>query len=300
MSSKLVIICGPTATGKTKLALQLAKLFHGELVSADSRQVYRGMDIGTGKDKPKGVKVWGYDAVEPHQEFSVKHFINLAHPAIQDIWSRHQLPIIVGGTGLYLENLIQPAPTLITPPNQLLRRHLQSLSISQLQQKLKQTNFPRWETMNHSDRHNPRRLIRAIEVTTLRQAKNSIQPLDAHQLWIGLTADITELDQEINHRIRQRVRKGMTKEVKTLINRYSDWHYPAFSATGYWPWRQYLEGKISREEAMNRWQTSERQYARRQLTWFKTRPRIHWFDITTRNWQNQVKHQLHQWLNDSY
>src|SRR3989344_7963356 len=105
-SNKLLVICGPTATGKTKLGVFLAKKFNGELVSADSRQVYTGMDIGTGKDRPKGRKIWGYDLASPTEEFSVSAYVKAAKEEINDIWRKNKLPIIVGGTGFYIKALI--------------------------------------------------------------------------------------------------------------------------------------------------------------------------------------------------
>ncbi len=126
--NKLLVICGPTATGKTVLAAEIAKQFNGELVSADSRQVYRSMDICTGKDRPD-VPIWLYDIVDPDEEFSVSQWVVLARGAIADIHKRNKLPIVVGGTGLYIHALLYPFETINIPPDRTLRNKLQALSV---------------------------------------------------------------------------------------------------------------------------------------------------------------------------
>ena len=209
---KLLIICGSTATGKTNLALKLSKIFSGQIISADSRQVYKGMDIGTGKDLPqkakqykdghyliKKIKVWGYDLVKPNQDFSVAHFINFAIPRIKKIWTARELPILVGGTGLYLQALTKPLNTIAIPADQVLRQQLSKLNVLSLQKKLKKLDFDKYQKMNHSDQHNPRRLIRAIEINlkgpTLKVKKTKrLNLAESDQFWVGLTANKKNLD----------------------------------------------------------------------------------------------------------
>ncbi len=160
---KLLIVCGPTATGKTNLALKLAKRFNGEIVSFDSRQVYKSMDIGTGKDIKgyefkngfyvvKGIKIWLYDLVSPNYRFNVVDFIKESKKVVGDIWKRNKLPILVGGTGFYLQGLIEDVENLGVLPDFELREGLDSLSLIDLQDKLKKLNFQRWGKMNDSDR----------------------------------------------------------------------------------------------------------------------------------------------------
>ncbi|MBU0569753.1 hypothetical protein KKB40_03150, partial [Patescibacteria group bacterium] len=177
-----LVICGPTATGKTSLALRLAKKLDGELVSVDSRQVYKKLDIGTGKDLPSGsklkaknsrlpeyyevngVKIWCYDLVEPTEEFSVGQYITIANVIIKDIETRKKLPILVGGTGLYIQGMTDGISTALIPKNARLRKLLEKKSAEELFEMLFKIAPAKATSLNSSDKKNPRRLIRAIEV----------------------------------------------------------------------------------------------------------------------------------------
>jgi tRNA dimethylallyltransferase len=247
---KLLVICGPTATGKTALAAALAKKFNGELISADSRQVYRGMDLVTGKDRPD-VPIWLYDIVNPDEEFSVSHWVKLARAAIHDIQKRKKLPIIIGGTGLYIHALLDPFETIDIPPNKKLREELQKLSVLELQQMTTR------DTMNNSDWNNPRRLVRKIEIAA-GMKKNVQKETYYDPLLIGLTAPLPVLDARIDTRFQERVKQGMDKEAEALLKKYSK-DLPSMSAIG----------------------LNEHAYARRQLTWFKKQQGIHWFDCAS-------------------
>ena len=275
---KILIICGQTATGKTKLAAKLAKKFHSELISADSRQVFRGMDIVTGKDRPHGVKIYGLDLVNPDEDFSVAHFVKYSRTLINQI----RFPIIVGGTGLYLDSLINPPETLTVKPNWPLRKKLETFSVRQLQKLLKQLNSERLKTMNHSDQLNPRRLIRAIEVAKSLQGP-SLQVEKYDTLWIGLTADKKILDQKISDRVRQRLKAGAIQEWQKLTAKYN-WNLPSMSGLGY-----------AQLPDVTAWIKAEQQYSRRQLTWFHKNKAIHWFDITNKNLFKEVANQVNSW-----
>lgn len=314
---KLLILCGQTATGKTALALNLAQKFNGELISADSRQVYRGMDIGTGKDIPSEfsikfsgkkfsekkiiyytnhrTKIWGYDLVNPNEEFSVAHFVSFANQILEDIWQRQRLPILVGGTGLYIKSLLSPPPTLNIKPNNLLRTKLSNVSIDELKRRLISKNQQKFESMNYADQQNPRRLIRAIEVaeSTFHQ-KTYVKNLDT--LLIGLKLSSNTLDKKINHRIKKRIEQGFDNEVRKLI---SDGllvtESPAATAIGYREWSKYLKGEITQEEAIELWKTAENQYARRQMTWFEKQSGIVWFDPSKENTSSLVVKCIKNW-----
>ena len=275
---KILIICGPTATGKTALAAKLAKRFSGEIISADSRQVYQGMDIVTGKDKPRGVKIHGLDLVKPNEAFSVAHFVTYARSLINQI----SFPIIVGGSGLYLNSLINPPATLTVPPNWTLRNQLEKKSVLRLQQQLRKINPERLRQMNQSDKSNPRRLIRAIEVSSRLQGEN-LQVIKYDVCWIGLTAAKKILDRRIAKRVQARLKKGAVQEWRKLKNKYGS-ELPAMSAIGY-----------AQLPKVEQWILAEQQYARRQQTWFKKNKKIHWWDITRKNWQQPVVKLVDSW-----
>jgi tRNA dimethylallyltransferase len=165
MSNKILIISGPTATGKTNLAIKLAKLYNGELISADSRQIYQGMDIGTGKDHLPDVKIHLVDIIKPNQSFSVAQYQTQVFAIITDIHSRHKLPIIVGGTGQYIDSIINPnKSTYSIKPIPFLRFILNKLSTKTIQKIYRFLNPTDFDSLNNSESHNPHRLIRKIEI----------------------------------------------------------------------------------------------------------------------------------------
>ncbi len=323
--NKLLVICGPTGVGKTSLALRLAKKFNGEIVSADSRQVYKGMDIGTGKDLPAnskfkilnpkqfqisnfkfqigyylfaGIRTWLLDVVTPAQEFSVADYVNLAWKVISDIWKRKKLPIIVGGTGFYIKGLVDGIETLGVPPDWELRQKLQDLSVQKLFEMLARIDPEKAASMNASDRKNPRRLIRAIELAS-KTPKRALVPrrYTLNPIFIGLKAPYKTLYQRIDKRINEQIKMGAEKEVRKLLKQGCAWDLPAMTAMGYGVWREYFEDKKSLAEVVQKWKFDEHAYARRQMTWFRRDPKIHRFDITRRGWQKKVEQLIKAWYN---
>ncbi len=282
--NKLLIICGPTGTGKTALAITLAKKFSGELVNADSRQVYEGFDAITGKDRSKEVRIWLYDVHSPDQEFSVLHFVRIAEQAIDDIHKRGKLPIVVGGTGFYLRALTTSIDTITVPPNPILRKTLNAKSPEELGRQLQRVDRQRWETMNESDRKNPRRLIRAIEVAAQGQYMRRARPTRYSPLWIGLTAPLPVLKQRITERVAMRFDKA-TSEVRDGLP-------PILGAD---PLLSFTRGEITKEEALKDWAQREYQYARRQMTWFRKEKVIHWFDVKNTDFQKEVEALARGW-----
>jgi len=267
----LVIVCGPTATGKTKFAVELAKQYNGELVSADSRQVYIGLDVISGKDRQdlSGIPIWLYDVVPAEEPFSVSLYRKHAVSAITDIFSRGKLPIVVGGTGLYIDAIISPPETIDIPPDTMLRARWNTMTVSQLQQELDPT---RLATMNQSDKHNPRRLIRALEIFAWRKKHTTMQkkksPYDPY--WIGLTCSLEELEKRIIERVEKRWGAGALDEAR---------RYPFANAIGIKSIREFFSGHMLEKEAKEEWVRQEVAYAKRQITWFKKRKVIHWRDI---------------------
>jgi tRNA dimethylallyltransferase len=304
--NKLLIVCGPTATGKTKLATALARQFNGELISADSRQVYRGMDIGTGKDKKDvgDIPLWLIDVVNPDEEFSLNHFVHLAKETITHIRSRQKLPIVVGGTGLYIQSLIGSVDTLDIPPNEALRKELGGESVGILQQKLRALNREALESMNTSDRQNPRRLIRKIEILLSKTVKQDTVLEKEDVCIVGLTAPNEVLYTRIDNRVDTRIQEGMEKEIRSLLLAGYRWDLPSMSGLGYKQWKNYIDapdGQKSKAlaEVIREWKFAEHAYARRQLTWFRKMPGIEWFDITDPQHVSQVTTKVAAWYTHS-
>lgn len=312
MKRNFLVICGPTATGKTRLGFSLAKRFNGEIISADSRQVYKGMNIGTGKDLPagarrlkagyywiEGVRLWGLDLVEPNQPFSAAHYARFSQRVIRDIWSRKKLPILVGGTGFYTKALIDGIQTLGILPDWELRWRLKNWSASRLFNLLVRLDSNKAALMNFSDRQNCRRLIRAIEVSQKKKEKKAgLKKLGIENLLIiGLRTPNKILYQKINKRIKKRVQQGIKDEIRKLLKKGFNWRNSVMGQTlGYQEWEPYFAEKLSQEEVIRRWQFDEHGYARRQLTWFKKDSRINWFDLTEKGWQVKIKRLVQDWL----
>jgi tRNA dimethylallyltransferase len=323
--NKLLVICGPTATGKTNLAVQLARKYNGEIISADSRQVYRGMDIGTGKDIPskskfqtqhlklkatnynigfrlkEGIPVWLVDLLPPNQSFNAALFVQFASPVIKDIQSRQKLPIIVGGTGFYLRSLFEGIDSIGVEPDLKLRSELETKDLAKLQNELFKLSPGRFEQMNRSDVNNPRRLIRAIEIIKQQQKlspqKSPSNALaDSNVLIIGLTGSIEYLTQRISCRVQERVEQGIVSEVKSLLKQGYGWKNSVMGTTiGYYEWQPYINGETGLEETVNQWQKDEINYAKRQITWFKKNKHIIWFDVSRPDFQKHVAKIVLKW-----
>lgn len=278
--NKVLVITGPTATGKTALAVSLAKQLNGELVSADSRQVYRGMDIGTGKDidSLEGIPMHLYDVVDPNESFNISLYLEKAHASIIDILKRKKLPIIVGGSGLYIQALLHPF-TIHVAPNEKLRNELSLLTKEALQKKLQEVGNTYWETLNSSDRENPRRLIRKIEIAMAKQKEVPQEKTHFDVLQIGLKTDASVLYARIDERVEKRVTQGVIAEIQKLLDAGYSWELPAMSGLGYRQWKPYFDGIAAKEAVIQKWKFDEHAYARRQMTWFRKDKTIQWFDI---------------------
>ena len=317
--NKLLVICGPTSTGKTTLAIALAKKFNGELISADSRQVYKGMDIGTGKDLPNGAKIklpwfqkygyyeingakiWGYDLADPRHEFNVAQYIKFSERIIADILKRGKFPILVGGTGLYIRGVIDGIATSQIPKNNLLRKNLERSTPEDLFEKLAQMDSLKAAQMNISDKNNPRRLIRAIEVAmwkinNIKKEKEIEKRIkDFEVLMIGLTAPEKFISERIKLRVVQRINAGIKKEVQVLLKKHVSWKMPSMSSMGYRQWKDYFDNKKTQSEVVKDWEAEENKYVKRQMVWFKKDKRIEWFDITKSSYPENVEKSVKKW-----
>lgn len=323
--NKLLVICGPTASGKTSLGIKLAQKFNGEIISADSRQVYQYLDIGTGKDLPQKaifktvdsrlqvpdfvlgyylfekIPVWLLDVAKPNQEFNVAHYTELAWRTIKDIWLRKKLPILIGGTGFYIKAVVDGIGTLGIPPNRELRWHLRNSPARKLFNFLSRLDPEKAVLMNISDRQNPRRLIRAIEIAQKLKAPDlwlptKIAKVSTNTLLLGLTAPYTHVYQKIDQRVDERIKQRFEDEIKKLLKMDYRWDNSVLGLTiGYKEWQPYFEGKSSKDKVIETWKFSEHAYVRRQITWFKKDKRINWFDIRQKSWQDRVEKLVGKW-----
>lgn len=284
MKNKILVILGTTASGKTGLAVKLAKKYNGEIVSADSRQVYKGMDIGTGKDLKEykiGNKKISYhliDIINPKTEFNLAKYQKLAYKAIDDILSRDKLPIIAGGTGLYIQAIVDGYKLSSAKPNKKLREKLEKMTIDKLFLKLKKLDPKKVKNLNESDRKNKRRLIRYIEIASLpREKKVQKKTNDFDVLLISLTHKMEVLQKRIYKRLIERLEKeNMIGEIKKLREKGVSWKRLENFGLEYRFISEYLRGRLTYDEMVEKLYIAIRQFAKRQMTWFKRDKRIKW------------------------
>lgn len=278
MRPKILIILGPTATGKSDLAVKLAKKMEGEVISADSRQVYKGLDIGTGKITKKemaGVPHHLLDVADPKKQFSVVKYVEQAEKAIDQITSKNKLPIVCGGTGFYIEALVDGIVLPDVPPDKDLRKRLAKKSSGELFNMLKKLDGNR---VKNIDPKNSRRIIRAIEIATALGKVPSIKksPPKYDVLSIGLTLPDAELKKKIKIRLEKRLKEGMIGEAEKLHKNGLSWKRMNELGLEYRYLALYLQKKISLEEMRKKLETEIWRYAKRQMTWFKRDKRIRW------------------------
>ncbi len=274
---KILVIVGPTASGKTSLSIELAKRYNGEVISADSRQVYKGLDIGTGKvtkEEMDGVPHYLIDVADPKNTYTVSDFVKDTDTAIEDIVSRGKLPIIVGGTFLYVDTLLGKITTPEVPPNESLRNKLERLSLEELQDRLKKLDAERYAEI---DIENPRRLIRAIEVAEALGKVPKPEPKGRYDaLTIGIDIEKEELHKNIHNRLLARIEEGLIEEVRQLHENGLSYERMDELGLEYRYIAKYLEGELSKEEMLETLETKIRQYAKRQMTWLKRSKEIVW------------------------
>lgn len=320
---KILVILGPTSTGKTDLGLMLAKKFNGELVSCDSRQLYKGLDIGTGKMPStgrwkiedgrwivNGMPIHLYDVVDPKVQYSVADYVRDANRVVREIEDKGKLPIVVGGSGLYLKALLEGLSNLAIPVDKDLRKKLQKLSKEELQEKLKLVSTERWYSLNQSDRENPRRLVRAIElalvmpkVTSNERSSSSSKKQETryNTLKIGLSASREVLYKRVDERVVSRINQGMIDEAVKLHKKYLSFKRMRQLGLEYGILADYLAGNINdRKELIRMLQSKIHRFVRRQLTWFKkpfdsSSTPLTWFDITDKNFSFKVEKMVAKW-----
>ena len=283
---KIICVVGPTASGKTALAVELAKFTGGEVVSCDSMQIYRRLDIGTAKPTPEemqGIRHHMIDIIEPDEDFSVGRYVEMATPIVEDILARGKTAIIAGGTGLYVDNLIKGgefAPTPATGCREQLEERLQQEGLEALIEELRSID----PVALQKSQNNPRRIIRALEVfqetgetITAHNQRTAALPPRFEPLWIGVDyVNRQDLYDRIDLRVELMVKDGLLDEIRQVLSSGIPEKATAMQAIGYKEFIDAMAGRATMEEAIAQVQQSSRRYAKRQLTWFKRNEKIHW------------------------
>ena len=283
---KIICVVGPTASGKTALAVELAKFTNGEVVSCDSMQIYRRLSIGTAKptvEEMQGIPHHMIDILEPDEDFSVSRYVEMATPIVEDILARGKTAIIAGGTGLYVDNLIKGgefAPTPSTGCRERLEERLKTEGLDALIAELRQIDPVALE----KSQNNPRRIIRALEVfqetgetITAHNQRTAAMVPKFDPLWIGVDyVNRQDLYDRIDLRVELMVKDGLLDEIREVLNSGIPEKATAMQAIGYKEFVGALAGRSTVEEAIAQVQQSSRRYAKRQLTWFKRNDNIHW------------------------
>jgi len=270
--NKLIAIVGPTASGKTDLAIFLALKFQAELISADSRQVYRGMDIGTGKDKSYPQHL--IDIRDPKTQYSVAEFQKDAYKKIYEIFKRKKIPIMVGGTGLYIDSVLKGYK--IPKTSLALREELDKLNTDDLLNQLKSYDKIAYEKIDHNNR---RRILRALEASIVN--RRPLSDYQAHKpkfetLLLGLDLPRAELYKRIDSRVDKRVKAGMVEEVETLLAKGISHERLQRYGLEYKFIDNYLQKKLTKTEMIQKLKFAIHDFARRQLTWFRKNKDIYW------------------------
>ncbi|HLS52893.1 MAG TPA: tRNA (adenosine(37)-N6)-dimethylallyltransferase MiaA [Tissierellaceae bacterium] len=290
MKEKLFVLTGPTAVGKTSLSIALAKKLGGEIISADSMQIYKYMDIGTAKVKAEEMEDVPHhliDIVYPDEEFTVSDYQKQATKLIKELNHKGRLPIIVGGTGLYINSLVYELQFAKVPPNEELRQRYEELANTYgneyLHEKLSRIDEESSQRIHVADR---KRIIRALEIyeetgkTMTEYNKNFRKETNKYDLaMVCLNMDRAQLYERINKRVDLMLNDGLVEEVKVILKMGYDKESVALQGIGYKEIIMYLDGQISLDRAVELIKQGSRNYAKRQLTWFRRDKRIHWVDV---------------------
>jgi tRNA dimethylallyltransferase len=294
---KLVVILGTNASGKSDLGIRLANHLGGEVVSADSRQVYRGLDLGTGKITPAQAGTAKHhliDVADVSEYFSLAQYQRAAYSAIDSISAGGKLPLLVGGTGLYISAIVEGYQLVDVPPNDQLRTELEGLPLAQLVERLEKSDP---DAASRIDQSNPRRLIRAIEVAAAGRAHSAAHQNSARYtcLQLGLTWPRAILEERIEERLRERLAKGMVEEVAGLRSRgVSDTRLDKLGLE-YRYITRYLRGELGTLDDLRlQLGIAIRQFAKGQLTWFKRDSRIVWLD-PFRDYLQEACDRIREW-----
>jgi len=299
---KVLVVLGTTSAGKTSLAVKLAAELGGEIISADSRQVYKGMDIGTGKDlreykvKGKKIKYHLIDIASPKQEFNLAKYQKLAFKTIKDVLDRKKLPIIVGGSGLYLQAIVDNFQLSSSKPDLKKRAELEKLSLEELLKRLQKLKPEFAARLNNSDSHNQRRLIRYLEIIEINAPEKTISTQPTYDfLLLGLNLPDDILKEKIITRLNDRLEEGLVDEVKNLHKEGVSWERLLSFGLEYKFVSQYLKDELDYEVMVEKLSTALYRFAKRQKTWFrrweKQGRKINWIEDL-----KSAKEVINKWL----
>lgn len=302
---KVAVIIGPTAVGKTKLSIYTAKRLNGEIISGDSMQIYRDMDIGTAKikeEEKEGIPHHLIDIKDPDESFSVKEFQQLVREKITEITNRNRLPIIVGGTGLYIQSVLYNYQFPDVPTDDHVRKKLYETAETEGKEKLYQQLLQIDPvSAKHIHPNNVRRVVRALEVyltTGIRMSEKREQQ-EKNMIYetalVGLTMDRELLYKRINLRVDVMMKEGLLEEAKRLYNRGIR-DCQSVQAIGYKELYEYFEGRLSLDEAIELLKKNSRNYAKRQLTWFRNKMDVKWFDMTNLEQELKIFEEISQYI----
>jgi len=316
---KAVFIIGPTAVGKTQLSIKLAEHFNGAVISADSVHVYKNLSIISGKDIPgdssfvslkdkfknsninfgyylvSGVPIYMVNLVDVAADFSVSQFFNTALLYLNNIFEQNKLTIITGGSGLYINSILNPIDTLNIKPNPKLRKRLESLEISALLEEIKRLDNFFYLSLNESERKNKRRLVRKIEIL-LGGNKAEKTGVKIDPLVIGLKIKKEKHNKLIKKRIKERLKTGAVAEVVNLYKNYDNLSPQVRNTIGYKEFFEYFKGEVTLKEAINNWEKSELKLVKKQNTWFKRDKRTKWFEADRSDLFEAVKSEIDAFL----
>ena len=286
--NKVIVICGPTASGKTALSIELAKKINGEIVSCDSMQIYKDMNIGTAKPTPEemqGIKHYLIGYVSPEERYSVSDYKSDAKKAIKEIIEKGKMPIVVGGTGLYLDSLIYEIEyqdiKLDEAYRQKLEQEVEEKGLEELYEKAKQIDAKAMEKISPNDK---KRILRVLEIYHTTGKTKTEQEIESRKKEVeydykvyALDWDRQKLYDRINKRVDIMVEKGLIEEVKQILKKY-DTFPTAMQGLGYKEVVEYIEGKVTKEEMIEKIKMETRRYAKRQLTWFRKNKQTIWLN----------------------
>ncbi len=307
LENTVLFIAGPTAVGKTKYAIELAKAFEGEIVSADSMQIYRYMDIGSAKptkEELSQAKHYLVDEIDPKDPFSVAEYQTMAKGYIRDIFQHGKQPIVSGGTGLYINSLIYDMDFSVMPGQESLRRELEKMAeeqgVESVHEKLKSLDPSAAERIHPN---NLKKVIRAIEVfqTTgegIREFQESfVDTKDYRCILIGLTRDRDELYKRIDLRVDMLMENGLLEEIRFLLNQGLSEEHISMKGIGYKEIIGFFHGEYDLEEAIRLVKRNTRHYAKRQLTWLKRYDTMKWFNLSLFEREEEAIQSMISWIN---